>query len=39
MKVVLALENGIIPSNVGFKKLNPQSKVIFDAANYPYRGW
>ena len=26
MKTILALEHGIIPANVGFKSLNPQSK-------------
>lgn len=32
MKVVLALENGIIPRNVGYKTLNPQSKDIDNAS-------
>lgn len=28
MKTVLALEHGIIPANVGFKNLNPESKKL-----------
>ena len=32
MKVVLALENEILPRNVGFETLNPQSKDFLDAS-------
>ena len=32
MKVVLALEKGIIPRNVGYETLNPQSKDIHNAS-------
>lgn len=30
MKTILALENGVIPANVGFKSLNPQSEDPYD---------
>ena len=32
MKVILALENEILPRNVGFETLNPQSKDFLDAS-------
>ena len=32
MKTILALEHGMIPANVGFKNLNPESKNLLDKA-------